>query len=107
MGWYGRDNIKKSYSIGFTEEELQEIEAVYKMYKATPEYKAPEFFDRRTNLLRFLVLHCIDLEKEKQDLIKKAQSAAAGQGGANDETTWTGYFRGAKREGNIVYPEWG
>jgi hypothetical protein len=23
------------------------------------------------------------------------------------ETTWTGYFRGVKTEGNIVFPEWG
>jgi hypothetical protein len=21
--------------------------------------------------------------------------------------TWTGYFRGARREGSIIYPEWG
>ena len=23
------------------------------------------------------------------------------------ETTWMGYFRGVKTEGNIVFPEWG
>jgi len=24
-----------------------------------------------------------------------------------DEVTWTGYFRGIEREGNIIFPEWG
>jgi len=111
MGWYGRDNITKYYSIGFTEEELQEIEAARK--KQTHGTSAESsFYSKRTNFIKHLIFSCIDLEKENQRLKStiretQAQAAAMGQSGASEETTWTGYFRDVKRNGNIIYPVWG
>jgi hypothetical protein len=111
MGWYGRDNITKYYNIGFSEEELQEITAAYNANNR--EYKNP-YFRKRANFIRFLALHCIDLEKENRSLRstlasinREAPAAAMGQGGASEETTWTGYFRGVERNGNVLYLVWG
>jgi hypothetical protein len=108
MGWYGRETLTNYYSVGFTEEELQEIDAACK------KQNNDHFFSKRTNCIRHLALSCIDLEKENQRLKRtireaqaQAQSAAMGQGGASEETTWTGYFRDVKRNGNILYPVWG
>jgi len=92
MGWYGRDNITKYYSIGFTEEELQEIDAARKkqIYGTSAE---SSFYSKRTNFIKHLIFSCIDLEKENQRLKStiretRAQAAAMGQSGASEVTTF-------------------
>jgi hypothetical protein len=110
MGWYGRDNITKYYSIGFSEEELQEIDAAWEKQK--DDNAENSFFKSRSRFIRHLALSCIDLEKENQRLKNilretRVQSAAIGQSGASEENAWTGYFRDVKRNGNILYPVWG
>jgi len=99
---------KTYYSIGFTDEELQEIDAAYKeqTYRTSTERL---FFSRRTKFIKHLIFSGIDLEKEKQRIIRetRAQPAAIGQSETGEETTWTGYFRNVKNDGNILYPEWG
>jgi hypothetical protein len=70
------------------------------------------FYSKRTNFIRHLVLSCIDIEKENQRLKTtlreaQAQAAAVGQSRASEEPTWTGYFRGVKKDGNTIFPVWG
>ena len=113
MGWYGRESITKYYSIGFTEKELQEIEAAYKEAKVGRFYLSKyAYFRKRTNFIRYLALSYIDLEKENQQLKKairetQEQPEAMGQVETSEATTWTGCFRDVKNRGNILFPEWG
>jgi len=106
-----REKAVKYYSVGFTEKELQEIDAVNE--KLNHGSSALEgFYKKRARLIKYMALSFIDLEKENRQLksvIRNAQtqSEAVGQNGAGDETTWTGYFRGIENKGNILYPEWG
>lgn len=110
MGWYGSENIAKYYSIGFTEKELEEIDdARKKQIEETKSGALLSYLGKPTNFIRYLALTCLDLKKENQQLKNairetRAQSQAIGQ---NEATTWTGYFRGVKTDGNIVFPEWG
>ena len=99
------------YSIGFTDEELQEIETAYKeqTYGTSAE---SSFYSKRTNFIKQLIFSGIDLEKDNQRLKSivretRARPAAIGQSDTDEETTWTGYFRNIKNDGNILYPEWG
>jgi hypothetical protein len=114
MHWYGHDKITKYYSIGFTEKELQEIEAAYKEAKIGRFYLSKyAYFRKRTNFIRYLAMTCIDLEKENQQLKKairetQAQPEAMGQSEETELTdAWTGYHRGIKKKENVIYPEWG
>ena len=60
--------------------------------------------DRR----RWITLQqCMALAEHEMYQNKEKQPQAVAIGGENEETTWTGYFRGVKTEGNIVFPEWG
>jgi len=140
MDWYGREKLTKYYSVGFTEKELQEINAVYENEKNNV---LKEYFKRRTNLIRHLALTCIDLEKENRNLKNSAAESLTKQAKRNTENTmfrevieklndvgkqiafkqlqalleagyvesssetWTGYYHGIEREGNIVFPKWG
>jgi len=114
MGWYGREKLTKYYSVGFTEKELQQINTAYERQKNSV-LKA--FFKRRTNLIRHLVLTYFELERENNRLknILAARSAAERESKQDNQAinespetlTWTGYYRGVKREGNTIYPEWG
>ena len=133
MDWYGREKLTKYYSVGFTEKELQEINAVYENEKNNV---LKEYFKRRTNLIRHLALTCIDLEKENRNLKNSAAESLikqiefrkvidklsdsglriafkqlealldAGYVKSPGET-WTGYYHGVRKDGNIVFPEWG
>jgi len=114
MGWYGRDKIVKYYNVGFTEKELQEIDAVNtKLSHGSTVLEG--FYRKRTKIIKHLILSWFDLEKENQQLKSlirnvQAQSAVMAQGGASEEAirdAWTGYFRGVKNNGNVLYPEWG
>jgi hypothetical protein len=64
-------------------------------------------FLRPSQFIRILV-H-LGLEEYKTQHKREAKAAAVGQGGAREENTreepaWTGYFRGVKRDGNVLYP---
>jgi len=103
--------VKHYYSIGFTEKELQEIDAASEKLNHGSSVLAA-YYRKRTHLIKYMALSYIDLEKENRQLKSvirnaQAQSAAMGQGGESDETAWTGYFRGVKSNGNVLYPEWG
>jgi len=50
---------------------------------------------------------CLALAEHEMYQNKEKQPQAAAMGGEYKETTWTGYFRGIGREGNILFPEWG
>jgi len=106
MGWYGRDKAVKHYSIGFTEKELQELEAAYEKVKIGRFHITGfQCFSKLTSFIRYLALTYLDLEKKYMQLkseIKQTQF----QGKAIGDT-WTGYYRNVKKEGNIIFPEWG
>ena len=117
MGWYGRDNVKKYYNIGFCEEELQKLNiALEKQQESNPS----EYFAKHTRFIKHLALTCLDLKQENERLrctlantqrktqaFAEAQADAIGQDGASEETTWTGYYHGIKKTGNIIFPVWG
>jgi len=107
--WYGHDKHVKYYNIGFSEDELKKITAAFKKYEASGQ---TPIFRKHTDFIKHFALIYFDLEKENQQLknilnAKNQEVAAMGQCGASDETTWTGYFRDVKRNGNILYPVWG
>jgi len=109
MGWYGHDNITKYYSIGFTEKEQEEITAAFKKYEASGQIPV---LRKHTEFIKHFALAAFELEKENQRLknilkTKNQEAAVAGQNGASEETTWTGYFRDVKRVGSVLYPVWG
>jgi len=141
MGWYGREKLTKYYSVGFTEKELEEIDAACKKISDV------SYFTKRTNCIRHLALTCIDIEKEnrrlknilearsaeslikqveknttnaifqevidnlsdsgKQTLLTVAKSLLENGHAKPTGETWTGYYSGVKKEGNIVFPKWG
>jgi len=104
MGIRGRDNITKYFNVGFSEEELQKVDAAYKKEKISRGDTKYSF----SFFIRSLVVSYID-EKEKNGRKKqeRADTQVAVMGGTKKETTWTGYFRGVEKEGNILFPEWG
>jgi len=138
MGWYGREKLIKYYNIGFTEKELQEINAIYEREK---DNVLKAYFRRHTNLIRHLALTCIDLKKEnhrnlvsenlteqakrntentifeevieklndvgKQIAFKQLQALLEAGYVKSSSETWTGYYHGIEKEGNIVFPKWG
>ena len=113
MGWYGRESITKYYSIGFTEKELQEIEAAYKEAKVGRFYLSKyAYFRKRTNFIRYLALSYIDLEKENQQLKKairetQEQPEAMGQVETSEATTWTGVLQRRKKQREYFIPGMG
>ena len=104
---------KTYYSIGFDENEKKEIEAGFAEWGKQHDIA---FFKKLTNYIKFLALTCIDLQQENKRL--KAILANASQSNRTPESqasngnekelvdAWTGYFRGAKKNGNVIYPEW-
>jgi len=110
MGWYGRDKAVKYFTIGFTEKELQELEDAYKKAEVGRLHLVDiRYFAKRTSLIRHLALTYLDLEKEYMQLkseIKSIEKQAQSQTTAMGDT-WTGYYRGVNRKGNIIFPKWG
>ena len=102
---------KKYYNIGFEEDELQEINAVFnKRQLASP----GSYFRDRASLIKYLALTGLDLERENRRLkaalasiIRGREAAQATTLGQGEEIVWTGFLHGVRRDGKIIYTVWG
>ena len=65
--------------------------------------KAPELVSENYHLKKKLEALSQQAKELKTEEPAQATSCVLGQSG----TTWTGYFLGIKKAGNVIYPVWG
>ena len=103
------------YNIGFDEDEIKQLAMCITQWEGPPYFLSENQKSTRRLFIKHVALTVAEVKQENKRLkniltsrTENEEAARAASGAARQsQTTWTGYFRGIEKAGNVIYPVWG